>query len=49
MPDNNIYLETMRNFRENVLQKDEKYKSLLVQYDIIGPKIAQYLMLDPLK
>ena len=49
MKDNNIYLETMRNFRNNVLQKDEKYKSLLVEYDIIRTKIAQYLILDPLK
>lgn len=49
MNDNNIYLETMRSFRKNILQNDEKYKSILVEYDIIGPKIAQYLMLDPLK
>lgn len=49
MPDNNIYLETMRNFRNNVLQKDEKYKPILVQYDIIGPRIASYLNMDPLK
>ena len=49
MPDNNIYLETMRDFRNNVLQKDEKYKSILVEYDIIGPKIAQFLKSDPLK
>lgn len=49
MPDNNIYLETMRNFRKNVLQKDEKYKSLLVEYDIIGPKIAEALNNDPQK
>ena len=49
MNDNNIYLETMRNFRKNILQKDEKYKYLLVEYDIIGPKIAKYLNNDPLK
>lgn len=49
MPDNNIYLETMRNFRKNILQKDEKYKYLLVEYDIVGPKISQYLNMDPLK
>lgn len=49
LPDNNIYLETMRNFRKNILQKDNKYKYLLVEYDIVGPKIAEYLMLDPLK
>jgi len=49
MPDNNIYLDTMRNFRKNVLQKYNKYKYLLVQYDIIGPKIAKYISMDPLK
>lgn len=49
MPDNNIYLETMQNFRKNILQKDEKYKSILVEYDIIGPKIAEALNNDPQK
>ena len=38
----------MRNFRTNVLQKDEKYKRLLVEYDIIGPKISKFLENDPL-
>ena len=27
----------MRSFRKDVLQQDEKYKSILVEYDIIGP------------
>ena len=49
MTDNNIYLETMRNFRKSILQKDEKYRQLLVEYDIIGPKIAESLNNDPLK
>lgn len=49
LPDNNIYLETIRNFRKNVLQKDEKYKTLLVEYDIVGPVIASALANDPLK
>ena len=49
MPDNNIYLETMRDFRKNILQNDKKYKKLLVEYDIVGPKIAQYLSIDSLK
>lgn len=49
LPDNNEYLETMRSFRDNVLQKDEKYKSLLVEYDIIGPKIAEAIKNDPLQ
>ena len=49
MNDNNAYLETMRSFRKDVLQNDEKYKYLLVEYDIIGPKIAKYLDIDPLR
>lgn len=49
MPDDNIYLETMRNFRKDILQKDEKYKSILVEYDIIGPKIANALNNDSQK
>ena len=47
--DDNLYLKTIRNFRKNILQKDDKYKSLLVEYDIIGPKIAEALSNDPLK
>jgi len=49
MDDNNIYLKTIREFRNNILQKNEKYKQLLVEYDIIGPKIAEALYNDPLK
>lgn len=49
MNDKNIYLETIRNFRDNVLKNDEQYKQLLVEYDIIGPKIASALDNDPLK
>ena len=49
LPDNNTYLETLRQFRKNVLQKDNKYKKLLVEYDIIGPKIANYISKDPSK
>lgn len=49
LPDNNSYLNTIRNFRNNTLQKDIRYKSLLVEYDIIGPKIAKALENDPMK
>lgn len=49
LPDNNIYLETIRGFRKNILQKDEKYKRLLVEYDIVGPVIANALANDPLR
>ena len=49
LKDDNLYLKTIREFRKNVLQKDEKYKPLLVEYDIIGPKIAESLSNDPLR
>lgn len=49
MGDDNIYLQTIRNFRDNVLQKNTMYKALLVEYDIVGPKIAEALNNDPLK
>lgn len=47
-PDNNKFLNTMRDFRNNVLQNDENYKPLLVEYDIIGPKISEAISNDPL-
>ena len=36
-------LNTLRSFRNNVLQKDEKYKGILHEYDTVGPKIASHL------
>lgn len=49
LSDDNTFLQTMRYFRENVLQKDDKYKKLLVEYDIVGPIIANNLNNDPLR
>lgn len=49
MPDSNPFLNTMRSFRNNILQKNDNYKPLLVEYDIIGPQIAKNLYNDPLK
>lgn len=43
LPDNNMYLQTLRDFRKETLQKEEKYKELLVEYDIVGPIIANKL------
>lgn len=45
-PDNNYYLETLRTFRDSVLQQDFKYIPLLLSYDIIGPQIAYELEKD---
>lgn len=33
-------LETLRNFRENTLRGNLQYLNILLQYDIIGPKIS---------
>lgn len=49
LSDNNYWLNTIRKFRTNILQKDNKYKSLLVEYDIIGPKISKALENEPMK
>lgn len=46
MPNDNYYLQTLRNFRDNVLKKDAKNFPLLIQYDKIGPIIASYLEKD---
>lgn len=39
-------LNTLRGFRDNVMQKDIKYCKLLFEYDVIGPKIAQMIQED---
>lgn len=36
-------LNTLRSFRDNFLQKDEKYAKILYEYDTIGPLIASCL------
>lgn len=44
--DNNEYLQKLRKFRNEVMQKDPKYFELLAQYDIVGPIIASRLCRD---
>ena len=34
-------LEVLRGFRDNVMQKDSKYKDMLFEYDTVGPQIAK--------
>lgn len=41
--DNCIALNTLRFFRDNVMQKDEKYAKILYEYDVVGPYIASAL------
>ena len=46
MKDDNVYLNTLRDFRNNVMKKDKKYHKMLVLYDIVGPKISKSLLND---
>lgn len=47
--DNNYYLQTLRNFRDQKMKTNVNYLPLLYTYDIIGPKIANSLNNDPNK
>lgn len=46
MDDKVSYLETLREFRNNVLQKNDKYKDILATYDVVGPFISCRLAHD---
>lgn len=39
-------LNQLRSLRNNVLQKDEKYASILYEYDVVGPQIAKQIRKD---
>lgn len=41
--DHCFVLNEMRNLRNNVMKKDEKYFDILSECDIIGPVIAKYI------
>ena len=45
--DNNYYLKTLRDFRDNIMKHDKRYIPLLIIYDSIGPTIASNLENDP--
>ena len=44
--DNNELLNTLRLFRRNTLQTNPSYKNLLMEYDIVGPVIADCIEND---
>lgn len=44
--DRNMVMNNLRNFRDNILQKDKKYHDILKEYDVIGPMIADALIQD---
>lgn len=37
-------LQSLREFRDNILQKNEKYYDILKEYDVIGPIIADCII-----
>lgn len=47
--DDDRILQTLRSFRDNILQKDEKYYDILKEYDTIGPIIADCIANDQYK
>lgn len=49
LQDDNIYLETLRGFRNNVMHGDERYASVLKEYDVLGPMICEKINEDPEK
>ncbi len=42
-PDDCYALATLRNFRDQVMQKEEKYRLLLLEYDVVGPQLASMI------
>lgn len=47
--DDNYYLNTLRNFRDNTMKINPNYFPLLYLYDLVGPIIAKNLNNDPNK
>lgn len=44
--DNDTILNDFRNFRNHILQKQEKYYDILKEYDTIGPVIKDAILID---
>lgn len=49
LDDNCDYMQVLRHFRNNYLQKNPNTLGLLVEYDVIGPVIADHLRHDAKK
>lgn len=45
--DDDLILNDLRAFRDNILQQNTQYFDILKEYDSIGPVIANYLFNDP--
>lgn len=46
LPDDHETLNALRNFRDNILQKDKQYEEILKIYDVIGPLVADSIRKD---
>ncbi len=44
--DDDDVMEGLRRFRNEVLQKDKRYEEILMNYDVVGPIIANNLLKD---
>lgn len=49
MPDDGITLKTLRKFRDEYMLNHPETYPILIEYEIIGPRIANALLLDPEK
>ena len=49
MPDNGYALKTLRDFRNNYMLNHPETYPMLIEYDVVGPKIANALNHDPCK
>ena len=49
LEDNCEVLTHIRTLRDDILTKDEKYKKILVEYDVLGPLIACSIATSPRK
>lgn len=49
MQDNVNYLQILRNFRDNYMLNRPELYITLIEYEVVGPKIANAIMEDPLK
>ena len=47
MSDDSYALTTLRNFRNNYMLNNPDLYVMLIEYDVIGPKIASFLANDP--
>ncbi len=47
MPDNGLTLKTLRQFRDEYMLNHPELYVMLIEYEVVGPKIANNLLQDP--